>query len=140
MEHFSLNVTDDEKNVYEMLLVFGQLTAGEISQYKNIDLTTAGSLLESLLQKGLASKISNFGNHYFPKFPFLETYTYFKELNNQINTLDSQSKSFFEECKADLTAYKENKNSEISQHVSERINDFNMHSSNLKQKIDTTVV
>ncbi len=139
MELFPLNMTDEEKKVYDMLLAFGQITAGELSQYNKIDLTTASTLLESLLEKGLAKKITNFGNHYYPNFPFLETHTHFKDLNNQINDLDNQSKSFFENRKADLINYQESKNSEITQKVTERINDFNKHSSDLKQKIDGTL-
>ncbi len=139
LEHFPLNMTNEEKNVYEMLLAFGQLTAGEMSQYNHITLDSASALLESLLQKGFATKISNFGNHYLAKFPFLETHTHFKELNDQINALNTQSKNFFEDRKKDLANYQENKNSEISQDVSVRINDFNQHSSDLKQKIDNTI-
>ena len=139
MEHFPLNMTDEEKNAYEMLLAFGQLTAGEMSQYNKVKLDDAKSLLESLLQKGFASKISNFGNHYFPKFPFLETHTHFKELVDRINILDKQSKDFFEERKTDLTFYQNSKNQEITNAVTDRITDFNKHSADLKQNIDNTL-
>ena len=139
MERYPLNTTDEELNAFEMLLAFGQMTAGELSQYNKVKLEEATITLESLLSKGYASKINNFGNHYLPKFPFLETYTYFKDLCDRINKLDQQSKSFYEERKADLTTYQENKNTEIRTQVQERINDFNANSTDLKQKIDATL-
>lgn len=139
MELFPLNMTDEEKPVFDMLLAFGQITAGELSQYNKIELSTANSLLESLLEKGFAKKISNFGNHFFPNFPFLETHTHFKDLNNQINELDTQSKAFFDDRKNDLTAYQESKNAEITQKVTDRTNEFNKHSEDLKNNIDGTL-
>ena len=139
MERFPLNTTDQEKTAFEMLLAFGQLTAGELSQFNKLKLDEAIALLESLLTKGYASKINNFGNHYLPKFPFLETHTHFKELCDRINQLDAQSKSFFEERKNDLTAYQESKNSEITTQVQERMDEFNKHSEDLKQKINATL-
>ena len=76
---------------------------------------------------------------YLPKFPFLETHTHFKELVDRINALDKQSKDFFEERKTDLTNYQNSKNQEITKAVTDRINDFNKHSADLKQNIDNTL-
>ena len=138
-EQFPLNMTNEEKEAYETLLAFGQLTAGELSQFKTIKLEDATSLLQSLLNKGLACTVSTFSNHYLPKFPFLETHTHFKELTDRINAVDKQSKSFFDERNTDLTNYQTSKNDEIKQQVKNRIDEFNDRSSDLKEKINSTI-
>jgi hypothetical protein len=139
MERFPLNISEDERNAYEMLLAFGQLSAGEYSQYGNKDLNESISIMQSLIEKGFVTEIKHFSGRYLPKFPFLETHTHFKDLTVKINEVDSQSKTFFEERKKDLTIYQNEKNEMIKKNVLERITDFNNHSKNLKTKIDSTI-
>ena len=88
MEKFPLNLTDDERKAYEMLLAFGQLSAGELSQYGEFEFELTNEILKSLANKGYSSQVSNFGNKVIPKFPFLETHQHFQELTDKIHQID----------------------------------------------------
>ncbi|MHA2335926.1 MAG: helix-turn-helix domain-containing protein, partial [Candidatus Hodarchaeales archaeon] len=139
MEKFPLNLTEDEKKAYEMLLAFGQLSAGELSQYGGFEYEQTENILNSLSEKGYSSQVSAFKNKVIPKFPFLETHQHFQELSDKIHQIDYQSKKFFDERKSDLEKFKVDKNSEITSSVQQRIDEFNKHSEDLKQNINTTI-
>ncbi|OLS26397.1 MAG: hypothetical protein HeimC3_09470 [Candidatus Heimdallarchaeota archaeon LC_3] len=139
MENFPLNLTDDEKKAYEMLLAFGQLSIGELSQYGTFDFEQVNILMKSLEEKGLSAHVSSIGNRVIPKFPFLATHQHFQELSDKIHQIDYQSKKFFDERKKIMNEFQTTKNNEITSTVQQRIDEFNKHSEDLKQKIDTTI-
>ncbi|MHA1983510.1 MAG: helix-turn-helix domain-containing protein [Candidatus Hodarchaeales archaeon] len=139
MEKFPLNLTEDEKKAYEMLLAFGQLSVGELSQYGGVEYEQTENIFKSLSEKGYASQVSAFRNKVIPKFPFLETHQHFQELSDKIHQVDYQSKKFYDERKSDLEKFKSDKNSEIKESVQQRVDEFSKHSEDLKQKIDATI-
>lgn len=145
-----LNLPDEEKRVYELLLAYGKLTVAEISQYANISYKNAESALASLVEKKAAGISEGYIKKYFARIP-LEHLTstsaqiseqiqkYLTETNEKVasfkTALESKKASIISKLQEDLTNYQNNL-SQIAQQTTETAkNSINTTATNVQTAV-----
>ena len=115
-----LNLTTEEKKVYELLLSFGKLTIAEISNYAKLPYASVQQALVSLIEKKAAGLSEGHIKKYFARIPLdylTETSehiseqisNYLSETNEKISTfktaLQSKKSDIFGQIQGEITQF-----------------------------------
>ena len=76
-----LDLTPEEKQVYQLLLGCGQLTTYEIAQFSRLHYSNTKLALDGLLKKGAVGVSEGYLNKYYVKIPL----EYLGETSDQLN-------------------------------------------------------
>ena len=112
-----LQLTPEEKQIYQILLGFGQLTAFEIAQFSKLHYSKVSIALNSLKGKGAVGISEGYIQKYFVRIPLDYLGETSDRLNENIKGTLNQSTSFFESKKATLNELKTNLSTSIEQSI-----------------------
>ncbi len=115
-----LQLTPEEKQIYQLLLGSGQLTAFEVAQFSNLDYSNVKTALDSLLSKGAVGSSEGYINKFYVKIPLGYLATTSDKLNETINQNISETKSFIENKKNTFENLRESLTSQLTESVSKK--------------------
>ena len=115
-----LNLTTEEKKVYELLLSFGKLTIAEISNYAKLPYASVQQALESLIEKKAAGLSEGHIKKYFARIPL----DYLTETSEHIS---EQISKYLSETNEKITEFKtalQSKKTEIFNQIQAEVSQF----------------
>ncbi len=137
-----LNLTADEKTVYEALLSFGHLTSFEVAEFTHIGHNKVVAILDSLFDKGAILKSEGYITKYFARVPLGYLGEISEKLATELSSAISDNAKYLEQQKV---LFEEKKNKLISdlneaiQHRKDAIsNQFNERTKEIKTDLTET--
>ncbi|MFW9852646.1 MAG: helix-turn-helix domain-containing protein [Candidatus Thorarchaeota archaeon] len=115
-----LQLTPEEKQIYQLLLGSGQLTAFEVAQFSNLHYSNVKTALDSLVSKGAVGSSEGYISKYYVKIPLGYLATTSDKLNENINQNISETKSFIENKKNTFENLRGTLSSQLSESVSRK--------------------
>ena len=115
-----LQLTPEEKQIYQLLLGSGQLTAFEVAQFSNLHYSNVKTVLDSLLSKGAVGASEGYINKFYVKIPLGYLASTSDKLNESINQNISETKSFIENKKNTFEQLRESLTSQLTESVSKK--------------------
>ena len=112
-----LQLTPEEKQIYQLLLGSGQLTAFEVAQFSNLHYSNVKTALDSLINKGAVGASEGYISKFYVKIPLGYLATTSDKLNEDINQNISETKSFIENKKSTFETLRESLTSQLSESV-----------------------
>ncbi len=112
-----LQLTPEEKQIYQLLLGSGQLTASEVAQFSNLHYSNVKTALDSLINKGAVGASEGYINKFYVKIPLGYLATTSDKLNEDINQNISETKSFIENKKNTFENLRGSLTSQLSESV-----------------------
>ena len=115
-----LQLSPEEKQVYQLLLGGGQLTAFEITQFCKLHYSKAKTALDSLLNKGAVGVSEGYVEKYYVKIPLDYLGTTSDQLSEAAKNNLNQTTTFLQEKKGAFNELKENLSRNLSEEVSRK--------------------
>jgi sugar-specific transcriptional regulator TrmB len=115
-----LQLSPEEKQVYQLLLAGGQLTAFEVTQFCKIHYSKAKAALDSLLNKGAVGVSEGYVKKYYVKIPLDYLGTTSDQLSETVKNTLNQTTAFLQEKKGTFSKLKENLSGNLNEAVSRK--------------------
>ena len=115
-----LQLNPEEKQVYQLLLGGGQLTAFEITQFSKLHFSNVNTALNSLLTKGAVGVSEGYVKKYYVKIPLDYLGTTSDQLSENVKNTLSQTTSFLQEKKETFNQMKDTLSTSLNDTVSRK--------------------
>ena len=119
-----LQLNPEEKQVYQLLLGGGQLTAFEIAQFSNLHFSKVKVALDSLLNKGAVGASEGYVKKYYVKIPLDYLGTTSDQLSDNVKSTLNQTTSFLQEKKGSFTEKRDNFSASLNESVGRKETEF----------------
>ncbi|MHA1345469.1 MAG: hypothetical protein ACTSVO_08685 [Candidatus Heimdallarchaeaceae archaeon] len=103
-----LELTPEEKQIYQLLLGCGQLTSFETAQFSNLHLSKVNVALDALVSKGAIGVSEGYINKYYVKIPLEYLATTSEKLSSDIKTNLNETTNFIQSKKESFNLLREN--------------------------------
>ncbi|MCK5305007.1 MAG: hypothetical protein KAJ72_07140, partial [Candidatus Heimdallarchaeota archaeon] len=91
-----LELTQEEKQIYQLLLGCGQLTSFETAQFSSLHLSKVNVALDALIKKGAIGVSEGYINKYYVKIPLEYLAETSEKLSSEIKTNLTETTSFIQ--------------------------------------------
>ncbi len=103
-----LELTQEEKQIYQLLLGCGQLTSFEAAQFSNLHLSKVSVALDALISKGAIGVSEGYINKYYVKIPLEYLAETSEKLSSDIKTNLNETTNFIQSKKESFNQLREN--------------------------------
>lgn len=103
-----LELTQEEKQIYQLLLGCGQLTSFETAQFSNLHLSKVNVALDALISKGAIGVSEGYVNKYYVKIPLDYLAETSEKLSSDIKTNLNETTNFIQSKKESFSQLREN--------------------------------
>jgi sugar-specific transcriptional regulator TrmB len=132
-----LQLSPEEKQVYQLLLGGGQLTAYEIAQFSKLHFSKINVALNSLLTKGAVGISEGYVKKYYVKIPLDYLGTTSDQLSGNVKETLSQTTSFLQEKKETFNQMKDNLSNNLNEAVSRKESELDQNLAQTSSSIQT---
>ena len=122
-----LQLNPEEKQVYQLLLSGGQLTAFEITQFSKLHFSNVNTALNSLLTKGAVGVSEGYVKKYYVKIPLDYLGSTSDQLSENVKNTLSQTTSFLQEKKETFNQMKNTLSTSLNDTVSRKEVELNQN-------------
>ncbi len=135
-----LNLTEDEKKIYEFLLNFGNLTEIELANFAGTNFQTVKNALSSLIEKGAVGETKGYIKKYFARIPLAYLGEKSTNISSQINENLSSSSSSLTNEKEKLVELKSKTKTKITEEIEHKKKSLDSQMNTKKEEILSNVV
>lgn len=115
-----LELTQEEKQIYQLLLGCGQLTSFETAQFSNLHLSKVNVALDALISKGAIGVSEGYINKYYVKIPLEYLAETSERLSSDIKTNLNETTNFIQSKKESFNLLRENLTRQLDESTEQR--------------------
>ena len=133
-----LDLTPEEKQVYQLLLGCGQLTTYEIAQFSRLHYSNTTLALDGLLKKGAVGVSEGYLNKYYVKIPLEYLGETSDQLNANVRSNIDAAKEFIQNKKNGFTALRSSLVSQLEESINKKKEELDLKLSQTSSKLQTS--
>ncbi len=115
-----LELTQEEKQIYQLLLGCGQLTSFEVAQFSNLHLSKVNVALDALISKGAIGVSEGYVNKYYVKIPLEYLAETSEKLSSDIKTNLNETTNFIQNKKESFNQLRENLTRQLEENAEQK--------------------